>query len=278
MERSPQIRAEQPLTAVQFQMLRRLIWTQDQSAVTKRDTSRNQCDIRCRCPFDRCELAVLDHASWQNEYIRIDVIYNVPGSDRCTRAQASRASFVTAILEEDVHRLDAFASQFVEEKEVATLYRILYSEAYICSMNKNAPSTGTAGCKTGLMLAASKGLAVSVECLLGVMQSDHSINIADAAGMTALHMAAQQGYADIVSMLVRASAQCSLRCEKQLRAKVSGCPLSHLIALSPFHACFLQSHAGVSVQMTSPKWFFLDDNNHTCPGLCQASQAHQGCV
>ena len=71
-----------------------------------------------------------------------------------------------------------------------------------------------------LMLAVSKGLVVSVECLLEVLHGDPKINDVDNAGLTALHIAAQIGDEQVVGMLLRSGALRSMRCyTKQWRAQ-----------------------------------------------------------
>jgi len=52
------------------------------------------------------------------------------------------------------------------------------------------------------MLTVSKGLVVSVECLLEVLQGDPKRNDIDNAGLTALHTEAQIGDEQVVGMLL----------------------------------------------------------------------------
>ena len=95
---------------------------------------------RCLCPFD---------------------------SEVCVKAKATRKSFFEAIVEEDVDKFSALVSQVAEDRSLEDLYK-MRCPCHFGDEPLQAAATGAttvAGGKTVLMLAVSKGLVVSVECL-----------------------------------------------------------------------------------------------------------------
>ena len=208
--------ASQPLSALHMQIMRRLQWSNERVIAHRQRPRTAQLDDKgasraiattqktsffrvlacgeqrpCLCPMD---------------------------SDICARANTTRAAFIAAILNEDVERLGAFASQFVEEPALTLLYKYRFKEFQDAGETQQAGEGRSGGGKTGLMIAASMGLVASAEYLIEVMQHAGFLDLADSSGRTALHMAAQHGNAEIVAMLVRAGAQRARRCHLQKRA------------------------------------------------------------
>ena len=142
-------------------------------------------------------------------------------SEACWRANAARAAFLRAILEEDMSRIGAFASMLAEDASIEALYKIRYSPAVYSvfspqnSKKSDSDAVGSeeisdGGGKTPLMLASEFGLVASVESILEVLHMDPSVNATDSRGLAALHMAAKNGHRDIVTMLCKKSFVCKM--------------------------------------------------------------------
>lgn len=163
-------------------------------------------------------------------------------SDVCRKARTSRLAFVTAILQEDTVRLGAFASQLAEDFSLDILYGCYFPANLYANKSEQSRSSTPASSehdKTGLMIAASCGLVAATECILEVLEMDRRVNEADKLGMTALHMAAQNGHDEVVKMLLKGGAQRSLRCHKQLRAAEYAQLGNHRAVLESLKTCSL---------------------------------------
>ena len=165
--------ASQPLSALHMQIMRRLQWSNEGVVVHRQRPGTAQLDDKgasraiattqktsffrvlacgeqrpCLCPMD---------------------------SDICARANTTRAAFIAAILNEDVERLGAFASQFVEEPALTLLYKYRFKEFQDAGETQQAGEGRSGGGKTGLMIAASMGLVASAEYLIGFQMSLYAL-------------------------------------------------------------------------------------------------------